>query len=144
MEFTPEQRSKMLIAYLERNYLDWQRRYGLDSLTNFAQYLEITKMYLSSLMNGRNTNVSYEKALRIAEKTGDYTILDILGYANPKAIPASQMPEDLRSRLSAATQEITDAIVGRGLDPDSDEALQLSLAILVKHGFKIKDVVDLD
>jgi hypothetical protein len=144
MEFSVEQKSKMISAYFERNYLEWQKRNGLAPLTAFADFLGMSKSHLSNLINRHRWDVSQEKANLVAERTGDYTILDILGYANPKAIPASQMPEDLRSRLSAATQEITDAIVGRGLDPDSDEALQLSLAILVKHGFKIKDVVDLD
>ncbi len=131
--------------YLRRLFLIYQEREGgFPSAKEWAKFLELNEKTLSALMNARNL-ASRKTALQICEKTGDYKLLDILGYAHPDevSLPISSLPPGLQSLLRAALLEIEQALKNRGAQADSIEALEISKTILKKHGFSI-DSIEMD
>lgn len=137
------EKSKKIKEYFERNYFDWQRIHGRATLTKFAEFLGMSKGNLSNLMNGKRTDISMELSYQVCEKTRDYSLLEILGYASPYDIPAAYLPDEIRKIFSFTLQEIEDAIISRNLDPNSEDALALTLSILEKRGFKVNVASDL-
>jgi len=119
---------------LERKFLEWQMKNGRAPLEAWAKYLELSQPYLSQLMSGKKKKTSLETAMKIARKTGDYSILDVCGYTEPEGVfIPSTLPADLRERLRRALEEISSTIKAMGIDPESDEAAALASEILARH-----------
>lgn len=123
-----------LAEYFEKNFLTWQLEHGRSTVEAFAQFLGVSKGYMSGLMNGKKTQVSPALAFVIASRLDDYEILDILGYARPDGIfIPSSLPSDLRERLRLALDEISSTIRQKSLDPESDEAIALVSETFAKY-----------
>lgn len=123
-------------------YLDWQRsNQALNSMAEFARYLEVGDKALNTWVNGRN-NPSYRKAVQISQKLNDFTLLDLLGYPRPaihsESISLESLSDELRSRLKSALLEIRETVNEKSLDPESSEAKTISEEVLKKHGFIVK------
>lgn len=127
-----------LSEWFEKQYLQWQLKYGRATIEEFSQFLGISRPYLSFLLNGERTNLSMEKALDIAEKLNDYEILSILGYSLPEGIADSSLPPALKESFDAAVDEIERTYKTRGItDLSSPEALQIAKKILEDHGWTV-------
>ncbi len=134
-------KSSSASAWLIGKYLDWQRDTGaLASMAEFARYLEVGDKALNTWINGRN-NPSYKKAVQICKKLGDFSLLEVLGYA--QEISLSSLPPELQALLRSALLEIEQALKRAGAQADSMEALEISKTILKKHGFSI-DSIEMD
>lgn len=129
--------TKSLEKWMENQFLKWQMEHGRSSLESFAKYLGISRGYVSQIMNGMRTSMSHERALQIAERLDNYSILDILGYALPgEKIPRNQLPPDLRERLDCAEEEVNRIFSDRGLTGEMPEAERVAIEIFEKWGFK--------
>ncbi len=137
-----------LSEWFEKAYIRYQYETGeRASLDVFANFLGISRGYLSQLMNGDKKSVGRNTAIVICQKMNDFTLLDLLGYARPQPselpIPISSLPPELQDLLRAATVEIEQALKNAGAQADSKEALKISISILKKHGFSI-DSIEMD
>jgi len=128
-----------LAHWLERKYLEWQLEFGRGRIEEFAEYLEISQPYLSLLMSGKRKMIGMKKAFKIAEKTDDYTILDILGYSRPepKPLPYSSLPPEFVELLKQIDSEILNTLRDRGIEENSPEAEAVAREILEKHGARL-------
>lgn len=123
-------------------YLDWQKENrSISSMAEFARYLDVGDKALNTWVNGRN-NPSYRKAIQIAKKLDDYSLLDILGYPRPVSsdVPFDSLPADLRDRLRAALGEIEETLKTRSIQPDSPEGSAISESVLRKFGFTVSSI----
>jgi len=123
-------------------YLDWQKENrSINSMAEFARYLDVGDKALNTWVNGRN-NPSYRKAIQIAKKLDDYSLLDILGYPRPVSseIPFDSLPSELRERLRAALGEIEETLKTRAIQPDSPEGSAISESVLKKFGFTVSSI----
>lgn len=124
--------------WLEQQYLQWQIKNGRASIEEFARLLGLSQPHLSQLMQGRRKSVRRDTALRIAERLGDYEILDILGYARPDPEDVlSRFPPSIREPLLAAYSEWNAELVKRGITTDSPEAEQIVREVLARHGVNL-------
>lgn len=127
-----------LCEWFEKQYLQWQLKYGRATIEEFSQFLGISRPYLSFLLNGERTNLSMEKAIDIAEKLNDYEILSILGYSLPEGVADRSLPPALKESFDAAVDEIEREYKTRGItDLSSPEALQIAKKILEDHGWTV-------
>jgi transcriptional regulator with XRE-family HTH domain len=123
--------------WFEKQYLRWQLKRGRATIEEFAEFLGISRSYLSLLLNGERTNLSKEKALDMAEKTDDSEILSILGYAVPGTSEPA-LPPSLRVSFDAAVDMIERVYKARGItDLSSPEALEIAKTILEDHGWTV-------
>ena len=130
----PENR---LGKWFEKKYLEYQMENGLCTLKEFAEFLGISRPYLSLLLNGERTDLSQHVALMIAERLNDYALLEMLGIDRP---PETLLPPELRSNLDSAVEEISRTYRDRGVtDFSSDEALTIANDILSRFGFTYKN-----
>ena len=109
-----------LADYFERNYLDYQKNNGRLSLTKWADVLRFSKSYLSQVMNGKNTSMSYHTARYVADVLHDYEILEILGYDLPapdERAPFFGIPPELVAALKSAR----DTVATLGISDNSPE-----------------------
>jgi len=128
-----------LAHWLERKFLEWQLEKGRGRIEEFAVYLEISQPYLSLLMSGKRNTLGMKKALRIAEVTNDYTILDILGYSRPepKPVPFSSLPPEFVKLLEEIDLEIEKTFRERGITEYSAEAESIAREIMEKYGANV-------
>ena len=111
-----------LADYFERNYLKYQMENGRMSLVKFAEILKFSKSFLSQLLEGKRTKMTYHTARFVADTLGDYEIMDILNYERPDPSDVvSKYPPAVRSALANAVREIESL----GISPDSDEAVKI-------------------
>ena len=123
--------------WFEKQYLKWQLKHGRATIEAFAEFLGISRSYLSLLLNGERTNLSKEKALDMAEKMDDPEILSILGYAIPGASEPA-LPPSLRASFDTAVDVIERVYKARGItDLSSPEALEIAKTILADHGWTV-------
>jgi len=109
-------------AYFERNYLKYQMDNGRISLTKFAEIFRFSRGFLSQLMEGRRTSMTYHTALFVAVTLNDYEIMDILGYERPGSFSLPpETPAGIRSAFAVAIERILQS----GLTFNSDEALTI-------------------
>ncbi len=109
-----------LADYFERNYLDYQRKNGLMSLTTFAKVLKFSKSYLSQIMEGKTKSIGYHSARYVADVLRDYEILEILNYPLPSAEemdPFFGYPPEIVEALKSAR----DKVAIRGISDNSPE-----------------------
>jgi transcriptional regulator with XRE-family HTH domain len=128
-----------LAIWFEKKFLEWQMEHGRSSLDEFAKVLQISRGYLSQILNGDRETIGMKSAILIANRLNDHSILDILGYSkqdfSSQSIPLESLSEDLRSRLKSALLEIRETVNEKSLDPESPEAKLISEEVLKKHGF---------
>lgn len=128
-----------LAHWLERKFLEWQLENGRGRIEEFAAYLGISQPYLSLLMSGKRKTLGMKKALKIAEITNDYSLLDILGYSRPesKPVPFSALPPDFVKLLEEIDLEIAKTFRERGITEYSAEAEDVAHEVLSKYGAKL-------
>lgn len=126
-----------LSQWLLGKFLNWQQEKGRRaSITEFAEHLEISQTYASKILSGERNSVSYQIAIKLAEKTGDMSILEILGYNNEPKNNNAPLPPGMRDRLEAAFAEIYAQYKAAGItNPASPEAEAIAIAVMQKHGF---------
>ena len=112
-----------LADYFESRFLKYQLKNGRISVEDFAGILGFSKAYLSLLMNGRRTTLSFNKAKQVAVALEDYEIMEILGYDNDgiSEDPLSKLPPGLRKTLSSVMQDCRSK--GIALDSEFAESL---------------------
>ncbi len=109
-----------LADYFERNYLDYQRKHGLMSLGTFAKALRFSRAFLSQLLEGKRTSMSYHTARYVADVLHDYEILEILNYPMPSVEerdPFFGYPPEIVEALKSAR----DKVATRGVADSSPE-----------------------
>ncbi len=109
-----------LADYFERNYLDYQRKHGLMSLTTFAKVLRLSKSYLSQILEGETKSIGFHTARYVADVLHDYEILEILGYPMPspeEQSPFFGYPPDIMEALKSAR----DKVATKGVADNSPE-----------------------
>lgn len=127
-------------GYLFQEYLDWQKRAGeRKTVTEFAQWLEVSESSLSDWMNNKNQPKSAKNIKNLAAKLGD-EIYDILNLPRPlPSISTNHLPPNFRRRLTLATREVDRVLKERGLTGEMPEAETLTIQIFEKYGFKHTD-----
>jgi transcriptional regulator with XRE-family HTH domain len=127
-----------LADWFEKKYLEWQLANGRKSLDEFAKVLQISRGYLSQIMNGDKEKIGYKSALIIADVLHDDSLLTILDYERPETQDGliESLPAALRSDLRSALVEIRQTFKEREITSSSEEAEQLAESILKKYGFK--------
>lgn len=130
-----------LADWFEKKYLEWQLANGRSSLDEFAKVLQISRGYLSQILNGDKEKIGYKSALIIAKTLKDDSLLELLGYSKPISdppdIPFDSLPPQLQEKLSAALEEIEQTLKTRSIQPDTPEGLEISLSVLQKFGFSV-------
>lgn len=123
-----------LADYFERNFLQYQMSHGRMSLAAMAKELGFSRSFLSQLMNGISTSMTYHKAVFVAGVFNDYSIMDILGYKAP--VDESEL-ETLPPRLRSALLESRDRIIEAGVSGDSKEAESILIETMAKFGYNL-------
>jgi len=134
-----DRRNNDSTSWLMTKYLDWQRDRGaLASMAEFARYLDVGDKALNTWINGRN-NPSYENALKICQKTNDFSLLDILGYSHPDSSPVqfSSLPPEFVKLLEEIDLEIAKTFRERGITEYSTEAESIAREIMEKYGANV-------
>jgi hypothetical protein len=126
----------LLAEWFEKAYLQWQLDNGRNSLDSFAEYLGISRGYLSQILNGDKKSVGRNTATVISQKLNDYSLLDILGFAHPK----EKIHIEGYPTMSKVLTEAFTIIRERGIEDDSPEAIQIISDIARKHGVDIKNL----
>lgn len=124
---------------LRRLFLEYQEKQGgFPPAKDFADFLDINEKTLSALMNARNL-ASRETTYQICEKTGDWELCDILGYARPRSapVPLSSLPPEFMKLLEEIDLEITNTIRERGITEYSAEAESIAREIMEKYGARV-------
>ena len=123
---------------MEKKYLEWQLENGIASISEFAEYLNMSQSYVSQIMNSTRTTIGLKTAVKIANKLNDDSIYEILGYEMPETQEdlIDSLPAALKSDLRSALLEIRETFKDREITSSSEEAEALAESILKKHGFK--------
>ena len=124
--------------WMEKKYLEWQLENGKASISEFAEFLQLSQSYVSQIMNSTRATIGLKTAVKIANKLGDESIYAILGYEMPETQEEliDSLPAALRSDLKSALREIRETFKERKITSSSEEAEALAESILKKHGFK--------
>jgi transcriptional regulator with XRE-family HTH domain len=127
-----------LSKWLEKKYLEWQLENGMASISEFAEYLNMSQSYVSHIMNDVRNSIGLKTAVKIANKLGDDSIYKILGYEMPETQEdlIDSLPAALKSDLRSALLEIRETFKEREITSSSEGAEELAESILKKHGFK--------
>jgi transcriptional regulator with XRE-family HTH domain len=127
-----------LSKWMEKKYLEWQLENGIASISEFAEFLNLSQSYVSHIMNGVRKTIGLKTAVKIANKLGDESIYKILGYEMPEIQEdlIDSLPEILRTDLRTALLEIRETFKEREITSSSEEAETLAESILEKYGFK--------
>ena len=138
-----------LANYFERGYLNYQLSHGRMSQAAFARVLNLSKGYMNQLLEGKRTSMTFHAALYVADMLEDDEILEILGYSrpdnSPRKITLDQLSPYLKDRLSRSLEEIQEAILSSGINPESDEGDTIARSIFEKHGLYVtKSTIDED
>jgi len=99
-----------LADYFERNYLEYQKKHGLMSLASFSRLLKFSRSYLSQILEGTRTSMSYHTARYVADILQDYEILEILNYDLPapeERAPFFGFPPEIIEALKSARDKIS-------------------------------------
>jgi len=130
-----------LSDWFEKAYLQYQIDHGRISLDVFAAHLQISRGYLSQLLNGTKNSMGRHTAVAIAEKLNDYSLLDILGYSRPepKPVPFSSLPPEFIKLLEEIDLEIAKTFRERGITEYSAEAESIAREIMEKYGARLTD-----
>lgn len=127
-----------LSTWLERKYLEWQLENGRDSVAAFARHLGVQPSLISMLMTGERKSTSRKTALRIAQRLGDFEILDILGYARPEPEELlAGFPAEIADPLLAAIAEARAELDARGITTGGDAAEEIVRAAFERHGVSV-------
>ncbi len=127
----------LLADWFEQHYLDYQKKRGRLTLTAFAQLLKFSRGFLSQLMEGKASNMTYHTAWYVSVVLNDYSLMDILGYERP----------DLETQrafalLSPATREALITVLSEiklsGSKYDSPESVALILERLNDSGVNVR------
>jgi hypothetical protein len=123
--------------YMEKVYLAWLNQVGqVRSQKEFAEYLELDQIRFNRYYNGARTEIDYATALSICRKTGDYELMDILGYPRPiEGFDFSSLPPEDAASLRAAVFELTDKLNELG-DFSDDEYRAVRDEVMEKYGWK--------
>lgn len=124
--------------WMEKKYLEWQVKNGRASISEFADYLNLSQSYVSQIMNNTRKTIGLKTAIKIANRLDDESIYKILGYEMPETQTdlLDSLPAALRSDLKSALLEIRETFKEREITSSSEEAEQLAESILKKYGFK--------
>lgn len=118
--------------FANRAFIEW-RGPTRKTLSDFARYLNLPRSVVSQelIKNGKLPKEAKTIAAWV-DKFGDevYEVLDITPLEPNWEFPS--LPTSLR----AAFLEITETLEKRGLSPDSPEAEQIVIEIMMRHGYK--------
>ncbi len=128
-----------LADYFERNYLNYQLAHGRLSITKLAEKLHLSKGYLSQLMEGKRTSVTYHTALFVAIIFNDFSIMEILHYEmpDPGTIRALALASaGIRSALGSSLSQIVES----GKPFNSPESVELIVSRLKESGATVSSI----
>jgi transcriptional regulator with XRE-family HTH domain len=129
--------------WLTQKYLEWQSSAGeRKSVTEFAQYLNVSQQTASFWINGRGTP-SGKNLAKIADILG-WDIYDILGMPRPLPLEVDpaiqqmarlvmQFPEEAREQVRAALADTLQQATERKIGGDEAAVLQLLVDNLQKR-----------
>ena len=101
-------------------YLKFQQQEGeRKSYDDFADYLKISRSYVTALINGKRTGISQELADQIFEITGDITIYDAASLPRPNPAveilkPVLEEAEFTPEELEELKQHVEDFLTSHG------------------------------
>lgn len=99
------------------------------TITEFGRRLGVNQASISAWFN-QTRKPSYDRLMDLAERTGDYSVLAIFGYAQ------DVLPTGLRSEIDAIAVEIMAEYDRFGVtDFESDRALEIVREVLARHGW---------
>lgn len=102
------------------------------SLTEFARRLGVGQASMSTWIHGTR-HPSYEALLGVAEKLGDYSVLEIFGYTNPWL---ASLPAPLLAAFNQAALETSKRLDAAGIvDRSSSEAIEIAKKVFSEFGF---------
>ena len=131
-----------MASWFRNQFLRYEQASGeRKTISEFADWLGITQQTCSTYMNGTR-KPSYDSAIKICRKMGDWSLFRILNYSLPEKveIPLEDLPPDLAERLRDALLELSETIKSNGIDVESDRAAKVSKEILEKHGFIVNSI----
>lgn len=123
-------------TWFTNKLLQYQQAEGeRKTIGDFAKHMGnvVSEASLGHYLNGRR-DPSYNAAFEIAKELGDFSLLEVLGYAQP--VDHSSLPADFRRRLEAAEEEVNRTLEERGLTGEMPEAETITISIFEKWGFK--------
>lgn len=125
--------------FLVTKFREWEKaKGGRQSLTSFARYLGVKQPTLTRWMQGDNVPDAANLDI-LARRLGN-EVYDILGYSRPKEIAVDQLPVKLRERLDIAIREISETLISKGIEPDSELGTSVTISVLKKYGFDVRDI----
>jgi transcriptional regulator with XRE-family HTH domain len=129
----------LLGKWLETKMLQWElQQGGRRNLEDFATFLGLSRSYLSEILNGSKPQISRKAALKIAQRLGDFEIMDICGYSRPDpADLLADFPPELRDPLLSALSEARSELVKRGTEEASPADEEIIRQAFAKYGVQI-------
>lgn len=124
--------------WVTNDFLKWEASLGRrGSISEYAAARGVSQGLISQIMNGSKTAISYRTSLKLAELSGDYSVMDVSGYARPDGSSPGDfasldgLPPELKAALSAAMEKIDQELKIRGItDLSSKEAMEIATSIL--------------
>lgn len=101
---------------------------------DFARYLGVSPSTLSMWINKKQPPDRHSADL-IALKLGP-EVYEILQIEPPEISSITNLPHEVRSRLEGALYETNSELASRGLSASDPEAVEITIKIFEKHGFK--------
>lgn len=135
-------RDRAVASWFRNQFLLYeQRQGGPTTISEFSDWLGLTQPTGSAYMNGTR-KPSYQTAIKICRKLGDWSLFKVLNYSLPEKveIPLEDLPPDLAERLRDALLELSETIKNNGIAVESDRAAKVSKEILEKHGFIVNSI----
>lgn len=128
--------------WLTQKYIEFRgNSVGHDrSVTEFAKWIGVPQPVVSDWMNKNGRKPKSHKSIELLVARFGVEVYDVLGLPKPLYVRELRaVPQALRERFLSAAEEISTAIYGTAMDPESPEALKIAESIMEKHGFKLTD-----
>jgi transcriptional regulator with XRE-family HTH domain len=124
--------------WMTKKYIEW-RGDTRRTVTDFADYVGVSQQTLSQWLNKDDVVPQAKNVTVLADRFGP-EIYEVLGLPVPLYIQEIRaIPQAIRERILAAASEISNAIYGSAIDPESPEALVIATTVMAKYGFKTID-----
>jgi DNA-binding XRE family transcriptional regulator len=120
--------------YMNKKFIEF-RGDTRKTISDYAQLVGVSQQKMSQLMND-NIVPSTKTNIILANYFGP-ELYEVLGLPVPLYIQEIRaIPQAIRERLLAAASEISNAIHGSAIDPESPEALDIAITVMAKYGFR--------
>lgn len=127
--------------WITHQYLVWRmdKPGHAGSAANFARNIGFTPQLMNEWINRGKIPTDYKIIQTLISYFGP-DVCDVLGVPRPESLPFENLPSDIQANIQTAMLEFANELNARSIDPESEEAEEISRAILSRHGLTVSSI----